>query len=674
MSFQISINTPLGPDKLIVYRFSYTEQLGRLFRLDADLISTDNNIQFDKLIGESVTISIALADGKFRYFNGIVSGFSQSAPLGRYACYQATISPFPWLLSRTSDCRIFQEKTVPEIVKAILKEEGYADLLDHLKGTYTPWSYCVQYRETDFNFISRLLEHEGIYYFWKHEENGHKMVLVDDPSSHEPFPGYEKIRFLQAHRGFSGGGQISEWSVRKEIQPGSYELTDYNFQKPKIALGGRSSVQQSHSEADREIFDYPGEYDESGDASKYTKIRIQELHSQHEAAQGATDSRGISAGSTFTLEEHPRKDRNRKYLITSADYQVQAEQRESGLESVGSVRCSFEAIPDDVHFRCARATPRPVVQGPQTAIVTGPKGHEIHVDEHGRVKVQFFWDRYGKGDQDSSCWIRVSQAWAGQGWGAMNIPRIGQEVIVDFLEGDPDQPIISGRVYNAQVRVPYALPDHKTITTFKTNSSEGGAGFNELRFEDKKGEEQVFLHGEKNLDIRIKNDGFEWIGNNRHLIVKKDQIERVENNREETVDADHKESIGKDRHLKITGKEAKEVGESHSFVVKGDVIEVFKKDHSEQTSDNYYLKADNVVIEGMTNVTIKVGQSYIAIESSGIKIGSTQIEIEGQSSVSVKGNSGVTVESAAQVEVKGTATSVKGDATLTLKGGMVNIN
>jgi hypothetical protein len=332
------------------------------------------------------------------------------------------------------------------------------------------------------------------------------------------------------------------------------------------------------------------------------------------------------------------------------------------------------------------------IPGPQTAIVVGPSGEEIYTDEHGRVKVMFHWDRYCKADENSSCWIRVAQVWGGKQWGAIYTPRIGQEVIVEFLEGDPDKPLITGRVYNGTNKPPYPLPDMATISTLKSSSSKGGAGFNEIRFEDKKDEEQLFIHGQKNMDVRVKNDAFEWIGNDRHLVIVNDQLEHVKNNRSEIVDQDHKEKIGKDRHLKVVGKEAKEVGDSLSLTVKGDVIEVFKAKHSEETTGDYYLKADNICIEGLTNITIKVGQTSIALESDGISI-ETQGEIkvksmkdtsfksdtgnfkaEATQNVELKGTAGAKLEGTAQVEVKGATATLKGDAMTTIKGGMVMIN
>jgi type VI secretion system secreted protein VgrG len=428
-----------------------------------------------------------------------------------------------------------------------------------------------------------------------------------------------------------------------------------------------------------EIYEYPGLYEKRDEGEAYAKVRVQELQAQHEILQGEASARGLCTGAKFTLKSHPRSDQNRDYLITSTTIRARGGEYETGGAGKGGrgdfFECSFVAVPADTPFRAPRVTPKPLIQGPQTAMVVGKKGEEIDTDEHGRVKVQFPWDRYGKVDENASCWIRVSQTLAGKGWGFVNLPRIGQEVVVEFLEGDPDRPIITGRVYNGTATPPYKLPDFKTISGLKSNTSKGGQGFNELRFEDKKGDEQIFMHGEKNMDVRIKKDSFEWIGNDRHLIVINDQVEHVENNREEKVDADHREKIGKDRHLKVCGKEAKAVDGSLSLTVKGDVIEVFKANHSEATTNDYYLKADNVVIEGMTNVTIKVGGSSIAIAADGIALKTDgTVKVESTGTMDLKATAPLTMQSSATAELKSPATTVKGDGMLTLKGGVVMIN
>ncbi|HWV99917.1 MAG TPA: type VI secretion system tip protein VgrG [Candidatus Acidoferrum sp.] len=673
----LAIGTVLEDDKLVLERFSLTEQLGRLFQIEVELGSEDPAIKFDEVVGTNATIRLELPEKKTRYFNGFISRFVQTEQQRNYAHYRATLVPWLWFLTRTADCRIFQKKKVPDIIEEVFKAQGFNDYKPSLSGTYDEWEYCVQYRETDFNFVSRLMEQEGIYYFFQHENGKHTLVLADSDSAHSPFPDYEDINYRPRVQGEQTEESISDWVIEQEVQPGAYVVGDFNFTTPGSPILGSANISRQHAASGFEMFDYPGEFEKRPEGDAYAKIRIQELQSQHELLRGRATSRGIATGSKFTLKSHPRTDQNRDYLVIAASYQAGTSEFESGAASQSRefYDCSFTSRPASEPFRPARLTPKPVIQGPQTAIVVGKKGEEIDTDEFGRVKVQFHWDRYGKVDENSSCFVRVSHAAAGKSWGAINLPRIGQEVIVEFLEGDPDRPIITGRVYNATATPPYKLPDFKTVSTHKSNSSKGGQGFNELRFEDKKGEEQIFMHGEKNLDIRIKNDAFETIENDRHLVVTKDQIEHVKNNRSETVDADHMEKIGKDRHLNVVGKEAKAVGGSLSLTVSGDVIEVFKANHSEQTTSDYYLKGDNVVIEGMTNVTIKVGGSSIAIAADGIALKTDgTVKVESSGTMDLKADAPLAMQSSATAELKSPMTTVKGDGQLTLKGGVVMIN
>lgn len=661
---EIEIATPLGKDVLLLTRMSGTEQLGRPFRFDLELASEDDQIKAEDIVGQNVTIRLNLSEDNTRYFNGFISSFTQMLTKGGLACYQATMVPWLWFLTRTADCRIFQEKKIPEIIEQVFGDLGFSSDYDtaDLKGDYRKWEYCVQYRETDFNFVSRLMEQEGIYYFFKHENGKHSLALIDTADAHEPYSDIEELEYHPAGKGTKTEECVSDWVVRTHLQPGSYALKDFNFETTKTEMLVRAISERKHAHATFEIYDYPGEYTVvKPDGEDYARKRIEELQAQYEVVSAISDARSICTGYTFKLINHPRDDQNKKYLITSANYNIDAGGFYSGGQTDGecTYSCSFTAIDAKQPFRSPRITPKPSIPGPQTAMVVGPAGEEICADEYGRVKVQFHWDREGIADENSSCWIRVAQVWAGKNWGAMYIPRIGQEVIIEFLEGDPDRPIITGRVYNDKAMPPYVPKTNPTISTLKSNSSKGGGGFNEIRFEDKKGDEQVFIHAEKNLDVRVKNDRFETVIDNRHLHVEKDKFEHVDNNRNETVDADHKEEIGKDRHIKVKGKEAKEVGKSLSLTVKGDVAEVFKKNHSEQTTKNYYLKAQNIVIEGMQNITLSVGGSYIAIESASIEIKTSgQLKIEGTTT-----------------DVKGSAkTSIAGGAMTEVKGGIVKIN
>ena len=615
---EAAIGTPLGEDVLLLVSMSGTEQLSRPFEFQLELASEEHQVKSSDIIGQNVTIRLNLPKDKVRYFNGFVSRFTQTLGSLELARYRATVVPWLWFLTRTSDCRIFQKKKVPDIIKQVFNDHGFSDIEDTLTDSYREWEYCVQYRETDFNFVSRLMEQEGIYYFFKHDNGKHTLVLADSAGAHKSYPDHDQIKFRPADLRASEEKYISDWIVETCIQPGWYALNDFDFKNTQKDLQAKANVAREHAKADFSIYDYPGEYVEYNDGVNYAKKRIDELQTQYEAVTASSDVRGICTGCTFTLTEHPREDRNKKYLITYANYTINSDLFQASNEA--AYTCSFKAIDAAQQFRAPRITPKPTIPGAQTAMVVGPSDKEIYTDEFGRVKVQFHWDRYGTIDENSSCWIRVAQVWAGKNWGAIYIPRIGQEVIVEFLEGDPDRPIITGRVYNDKAMPPYAPKTYPTVSTIKSNSSKGGQGFNEIRFEDKKGEEQIFIHGEKNLDIRLKSDRFETIGNDRHLCVKKDKLEKVDNNRHETVKMDHMEEIGKDRHLKVKGKEAKAVDGSLSLTVGGDVVEKFNANHKEEVSTTREIKAMSVKIEGSTGIELKCGGSSIVLTPAAIFI------------------------------------------------------
>jgi len=464
--------------------------------------------------------------------------------------------------------------------------------------------------------------------------------------------------------------------VEQEVQATEYALTDYNPLTPKESLLRTAKVGKAHGTNDRQIFDYPGEFRTGTESERLARIRLDEVQSASEIARAQTPFLGLGAGSRFNLKEHPRSEQNREYLVTSVNLTFDAGEFSSAGGGQAHGTCSFTAIPSAQTYRPPRVTPKPVAQGLQPAVVVGPSGEEIHTDEHGRVKVQFYWDRVSKGDEKaSSCWVRIAHGWAGKKMGMFFLPRVGHEVLVEFLEGDPDRPIITGSMHNANNMPPYALPGEKTKTTLKTASSKGGGGFNELRFEDKKGSEQIFIHAEKDQDVRIKNDQVEWVGHDQHLVVKNDKLEHVEHDRHETVDADHVEKIAKDRHLKVGGKEAKEVGGSHSFVVKGDVAEKFSANHSEETTGDFYVKAKNIVLEAGTNLTIKVGGTSIALEATGIGLKTSgEFKLAADSKGEIKTNAPLKIESAATVDVKGAMVTVKADGVAAVKGSVVQVN
>lgn len=694
---QFAVASPLGPDALLFKDMVFTESLCRPFEMQLELLSEDTQIKPDDILGQNITVRCELPnlEGKTRYFNGLVSSFSQGGIEEGMSVYRITVVPWLWFLTRTSDCRIFQEMTAPDIIKQVFRDLGFSDFRESLSGEYRTWEYCVQYRETAFDFVSRIMEQEGIYYFFEHEDGKHTMVLTDDAAAHEAFPDYAEIRFRPRDEVLKDSELIHEFNLTREVQPGSYVQADFDFKVPTKNLEAKSAAARSHDLAEFERFDYPGEYVEANEGNRYTSVRLNEHQCRYETAFGNGDSRGIATGRTFKLIDHPIESQNTEYLVTSATIVARGDPFGSSGRASGSdgdsMEVSFGVIPATQQFRPARITPLPFVRGPQTAVVVGPSGEEIHTDEHGRVKVMFHWDREAMADETSSCFIRVSQEFAGKNWGSMQIPRIGQEVIVSFLEGDPDRPLITGRVYNGDNMPPYDPKQFGTVATWKTNSSKGGGGFNELRFEDKKGEEQVFLHGEKNLDIRIKNDRFESIGHDRHLMVENNKYEHVKNERHELVDASHFEEIGEDRDLTVHGKQSVLVEKTLSVKVTEDVAEEFDKNHSEVTKEDLYLKAKNITLEAEENLTLHVGETWIAIEKDGVKLCSKagevaldakEIGLKSSMDTKVdalnfeaKGNVGAKVEGSVTFEAKGGATAkLEGGGMTEVKGALVKIN
>jgi type VI secretion system secreted protein VgrG len=621
----ITIDTPLGEDVLLLTRFSGTEGISRSFHFELELLSQNHEVQFKEIIGKNVSIAILLSDGSKRYFHGMVSRFSQGRGGGekggdpRFSHCTATAVPWFWLLTQTADSRIFQELTVPEIVEKIFAEKGFSDYKMLLDGQYEPRNFCVQYRETDYNFVSRLLEEEGIFYFFQHEKDRHTMVLADSNGKFQDCPKQKSARYQVTEGGWLEEDTVSGLQVTQEIKPSKYTLTDYNFEMPHTNLRVEVPAKLSLAAGEWEIYDYPGEYAKKNEGEQIANTRMQEQEAAITVLTGSSGCRAFSTGYRFTLEDHYRDDLNGKpYVITSLNYDAQ--QSFSGGEHVSKNAYvnQFTCIPYEVPYRPPRVTQRPIVKGNQTAIVVGPSGEEIYTDEHGRVKVQFHWDREGKKNENSSCWIRVSQLWAGMGWGAMYIPRIGQEVIVDFLEGDPDRPIITGRVYHGTNKPPYNLPGEKTKSTLKSLSTPGGGGFNEIRIEDKKGEEQIFIHAEKDQDIRVKKDIREWIGNDTHLIVKRDKLGLVEGDFHSTVNGDLNEKVG--GTISVTAEED----------YQGKVGMAYALDSGMEI----HLKAGmNVVIEAGMSITLKAGGGFIVVGPAGVTISGTPVLINSGGSV-----------------------------------------
>jgi type VI secretion system secreted protein VgrG len=676
------IDTPLGNDKLLFKSLSGVERLGRAFEYELTLLSTDPDIDYKSIVGKEVTVTVKSPYATVsREFTGVIKSFGQASYAKELSQYVAVMVPHFWLTSLTSDCRIFQKKPVKDILETVIKKEGgVSEYKDSASSTTPTREYCVQYRETDFDFASRLMEEEGIYYFFKHDNKKHTLTLCDSPASHSAAPHAASVPFLTGQTPGSEKPGITAWGVRYEALPGTFVHSDYDFTKPATVLRSNELVSRSHQHSDGELFDYPGMYETSAEGDRLAKVRLHEYQSRHEVYIGETTSITLATGTKFKLTDHPKSSYNREYIVIENEVKIENTPYRSGKEDGNEtkIRSKIVAIPSDQHFRPRRETPRPNLRGPHTAIVVGPSGEEVHTDKYGRIKVQFHWDREGKKNENSSIFVRVAQMWAGKGWGTMFIPRVGQEVVVEFLEGEPDRPIVTGCVYNETNTVPYSLPDNKTRSTVRTNSSTGGGGYNELRFEDKKDSEQIYLHAAKDQETRVVKDRKEWVGQDTHLIVKRDRLEQVDRDHHETITGKHVVEVTGESHLKLKSKHAVEITGKHSLVVKDDVAEEFDKNQSTSVKENLYIKAKNIVIEGDENITIKVGGVYIAIEAGGIKIEAPQIEIKADGmkhdvSGDWKVQAGGATLNANEIKMEGSSIEANGSGTLNLEGGSTNV-
>lgn len=617
MARSLDIETPLGIGTFLLVALDGQEGLSTLSQFRATLKSKRHDIAARDMLGQNVTVRVEAAKFKPRYINGYVTRFGgvtevhdtlQGGKQTKAYIYEATISPWLWFLTRQANSRIFQNKSVPDIVADVFKAHGaLASFRPELKNNHRVWPYCVQYHETDFNFISRLLEQEGIYYYTAHGNGKHEIVLVDRSSAHAPPPGYEEVRFNEEDR--KASDMLDHWMSSHEIQTGRYVARDYDYLKPRTLVEDAAEKSVPHPYGTFSFFDYPAEVDTPAEAKTAAQLRIDELHSRYQTFSGSGNVRGLYPGCSFKLAKHPVDSFNHKHLVVSARYHATGNADGSASADTFSFRCEISAIPLLQQFRPPRVTPKPVMQGVQTAVVVGTSGEEIETDPdgHGRVKVQFRWDRYGRADQNSSCWIRVMQPWAGNGYGAWAIPRVGQEVVVQFLEGDPDWPLIIGSLYNGENRPPYDLPAEKTRWGLKSRSSKGGgaSNFNELRFEDKKGSEEVYVHAERNQTIHTKARRSEYVGEESHLQVKKDVLEKLE----------------ADLHTTITGDEMTKTGGGVHLTVGQDWQATMGTKMAAEAKQEIHLKAGmNVVIEAGTQLSLKVGGNFIDINPAGVFI------------------------------------------------------
>ena len=640
------LETPLGENTLVVSRFEASEGISQLYHCRLELVSTELAVDFKAILGKAALLTIAPPGGSQRHLHGIVTRFAQQPPEGNYARYEADLRPTLWILAQRRNSRIFQEQTVPAIVQTLLGEASIKAIDNKIQGKHPVRGYCVQYQESDFAFVSRLMEEEGIFYYFRHSpEDGHVLVLADG-TDFVACPGVAEAAYSPGQEQAVGREALHRFQREQRLLTARYVVDDFNFVDPKTDLTAEAtaSLPQTLPAGTFEHFDYPTGQVKQGAETEgkmafgedLALLRADAARAAAFAFAGESDIAGLLAGHKVKIAGCPRPDFDGEYLLTGLD--TAGDQAEGLGESGGRGGAAahlgnrFRCLPlkEVPVFRPAAETPLPRMPGPQTALVVGPAGEEIHTDQYGRVKVQFHWDRYGQADDKSSCWLRVSQSWAGNLWGAFVLPRIGMEVVVDFLDGDPDRPLVTGAVYNAMTMPPYPLPDKATQSVFKSQSSKGGGGTNEIRLEDKKDAEQIFINAQMDYDFQTGHDRREQVGNDLHLTVKNDRFAQVDNNAHETIGADLRQQIGKDRHLAVTGKQAVVIGEGGSLELGSDLNEKIGGDNSRVVSGNILIDGGgDIVIEAATSLTLVCGSSSCVIDATGVTLKGSILTLDG---------------------------------------------
>ena len=711
--------------KLEMKSMNGREELGRPFEYELELVSTDTNLDLAELLGKPMTVRLEITPFNYRYWNGIVTDVGFAGSHGRRALYRVIMRPKLSLLERTSNCRIFQNQSVPAIVKAVFQEHGFG-VKESLSGQYAPREFVVQYEESDFHFVSRLLEHEGIYYFFKHDQEQHELVLADSYSAHAAQLGYERVPYYppDMHRA-SEIESIDRWELQQRLVSAAYVSKDYDFERPLARPESTMLNDGDFALKSSEIFEYAGAYlypkqAEEDYKSKnnetqrdvYARVRLEEEHASFERIVAHSNARGLAVGNLFTLTEFPRLEQNREYLIVSSHFELHAHELDSTAAIVEEpFRCRIGVLQSRRPFRPKRIAAKPLIRGPQTAIVVGPEEDEIWTDQYGRVKVLFHWDRFGEGNENSSCWVRVAQIWAGTKWGGIHVPRIGQEVIVEFLEGDPDRPIITGRVYNHDNMPPYDLPANQTQSGIKSRSSKGGAAsnFNEIRFEDLKGKEELFVQAERNHTTNVKKAQSLTVGTTRSKtvgadetitvngtrtthVVKKDTV-NLDDEHEMTVKLKVTETFKDDHALAITGKQEIKIDKDKiEHVVQAYELTTDKKYNLTQGGTTMTFEGNAVTLDAAGPVTITRGPATVSIDAAGKISISTPVGISlecGPSSMTLSA-SGIELSAAkvavtaatsalelspASAKLSGTLTTVEATTICNVKGmAMLNLN
>jgi type VI secretion system secreted protein VgrG len=627
MTRVVRAHTPLDESQLLFRSMRGTEGLSQLFEFEVDLLSPDAGVDLKSMLGKPLALEIQTAvAGSPRFLNGQVVRFAAVGREGgtsRHTVYRATVRPWLWYLTRSSDNKIFQDKSVVEVIEEVFAGYGFA-CENRLCESYRQWEYCVQYNESDFDFVSRLMELEGIYYYFRHDKNQHTLVLADDLGAHEPMPGYETIDRFAADRDIGEDMEvIREWQPSEEIRSGSYTVDDFNFTTPKGDLSNVRAQPRPHDHADHEIYEWLGDYPAPGDGEHYARVRLEEVQALAQRSAGHATVRGMAPGYRFSMRNSPRGEDNREHLVVAVVYALREGGYASGAEQ-GEYNFDFVAQPTTLPFRAPRRTPLPRTGGPQTATVVGPEGEEIWTDEYGRVKVQFHWDRYGQRNENSSRFVRVSHIWAGERFGGVFTPRIGQEVVVDFIGGRVDRPVIVGRVYNADQMPPFALPGEATKSGVVTRSSKGGssADANAFVFEDAMGAEQILLHAQRNLDTEVEADETHTTGATRTTLIKGHESATYESGEERHISEGAVETISGGEERTVTGGATEDVTGGEQRTITGGATEIITGGETRVVTGGIFE-----TVNGSVTLTVN-GSTVRLVSGADIRVvGGGRIEI-----------------------------------------------
>lgn len=686
------LTTPLGGDTLVLLRMDGTEALSELFEFRVEALTSEASIDTDALIGHPVHIELGVEGGNKRYFHGLCTDVRWLGGRNERDHYELVLRPWLWLTTRQSDNRIFANLSVKDIINKVFSDAGFTHVEFKLQGQLSPLPYTVQYQETNFAFVNRLMERYGLYYFFEHTAEKHQLIITDHKGAHTAPARYAEVPYYPPQNAPRERDHLTEWSMVSRLRTEKVSVQDYNHTRASTNLSGMTQATVQHGSTGNEFYAYPAGYTETGKARNIAQVILDAERSQAQRFFGSGYAGGLGAGSKFKVAKDPLPTAGSDYLVIRASHSITSDEYRTGTgDSTPPYQGSLECQLWDTPFRVPLRTPWPRMSGPQTAKVVGAQGEEIDVDDKGRILVHFHWERAGK----PSCRVRVAQVWAGSGWGGVYIPRIGQEVVVEYIEGDPDRPLVTGAVYNSDHAPPLTLPGDKTQSTLKSNSSKGGGGFNEYRFEDKKGQEQIYTHAQKDQVTEVLNDDTLTVGRDQKITIKRHRNEEVTDgnetidiktgNRTVTIDTGNEKlqvktgnrdtlvDTGNDTHIVKTGNLDTQVNtgnETRTIKMGNRTTKIdMGNDDLKLGMGNLTTKLNmgnitekaalgSIKIEAMQGIELKVGGSSIKMDMMSITLKAPMIKIDAQMMFEAKG---------------GIMAKVEGSAMLTLKGGITMI-